>query len=238
MEVFDQANLPAFLVCWAKAIHNVPFSETQKRLLGPGIADAEAGHHGAEAEAYPGMPELGQFIISRLLACDFDVSTSNDLPELTGSRSSGAPHAFGFVYRQIFRGRPVPHVPLFINTFYPPNQPSMKRCLAFGRTIGRAVADWRGAGRIAVIGSGGLSHFVVDERLDRGFLAAIERKDFEAIGSMPECDLRAGTSELKNWAVTAAILDELGLSLGRYDYIPCYRSEAGTGNAMAFAEWH
>lgn len=237
MEVFGNANLPAFLICWAETIHNIPFSEEQKRLLGPGIADAEPGHHGSERETYPGLPDLGRFLIETLVSEDFDVCASDGLPEVPGSRSSGAPHAFGFVYRKIFRGQPVPHVPLFINTFYPPNQPSMKRCLAFGRAIGRALKAWQGAGRIAVIGSGGLSHFVIDEEIDRSFLNAIQRRDFEAVAAIPETMLRAGTSELKNWATTAAILDETGLSLSRYDYVPCYRSEAGTGNAMGFAEW-
>lgn len=237
MEVFDNANLPAFLICWAEKLHNIPFSDEQKRLLGPGIADAEPGHHGPEHETYPGLPELGRFLIEQLLTEEFDVAASNALPEIPGSRSSGAPHAFGFVYRKIFRGRLVPNVPLFLNTFYPPNQPSMKRCLAFGRAIGRAIKAWPGTERVAVIGSGGLSHFVIDEKTDRRFLDAIQRRDFDEIAAIPEPLLRAGTSELKNWATTAAILDEVGLPLSWYDYIPCYRSEAGTGAAMAFAEW-
>lgn len=237
MEVFDGKHLPAFLVCWTKTIHNIPFTEKQKHRLGPGIADAEPGHHGSEAEDYPGEPALARFIIERLLDQEFDVSTSDDLPEIPDSRSSGAPHAFGFVYRQIFRGRQVSNVPVFINTFYPPNQPSMRRCVAFGRAVGKALKDWNGSGRVAVIGSGGLSHFVIDEDLDRAFLSAIERREFDAIGAIPEKQLQSGTSELKNWATTAAILDEVGLSLRHYDYIPCYRSVAGTGNAMAFAQW-
>jgi seryl-tRNA synthetase len=28
-----------------------------------------------------------------------------------------------------------------------------------------------------------------------------------------------------------------GLGLELVDYVPCYRSEAGTGNAMAFTAW-
>jgi 3-O-methylgallate 3,4-dioxygenase len=49
--------------------------------------------------------------------------------------------------------------------------------------------------------------------------------------------MQSGTSELKNWLVTAAILEQTGLALAHHDYIPCYRSVAGTGNAMGFAEW-
>jgi 3-O-methylgallate 3,4-dioxygenase len=30
---------------------------------------------------------------------------------------------------------------------------------------------------------------------------------------------------------------ELGLTPHILDYVPCYRTEAGTGNAMAFVYW-
>jgi len=30
---------------------------------------------------------------------------------------------------------------------------------------------------------------------------------------------------------------EAGLKMKLIDYVPCYRSPAGTGNAMAFAYW-
>ena len=33
------------------------------------------------------------------------------------------------------------------------------------------------------------------------------------------------------------IVAETGLRMNVVDYVPCYRSEAGTGNAMAFAYW-
>ena len=35
----------------------------------------------------------------------------------------------------------------------------------------------------------------------------------------------------------AAIMAGCGLAMTLVDYVPCYRSEAGTGNAMAFAYW-
>jgi OH-DDVA oxygenase len=237
MEVFTGENLPAFLVCWAGAIHNIPFTHEQKRRLGPGMAEAEHGHHGPEPEIYPGMPEFGRFLVQRLSEQEFDLSSSSGLPFVATSRSSGAPHAFGFVYRRIFGGKPVPNLPVFINTFYPPNQPSLKRCAAFGRAIGAALRAWESDERIAVIGSGGLSHFVIDEALDRAFLDAIRRRDIDSITAIPETLMQSGTSELKNWLVTAAILEQTGLALAHHDYIPCYRSVAGTGNAMGFAEW-
>ena len=46
-----------------------------------------------------------------------------------------------------------------------------------------------------------------------------------------------GTSELKNWVPLAGMMAELGLPPEVIDYVPSYRSEAGTGNAMGFVVW-
>lgn len=237
MEVFAPSNQPAFLVCLATDIQNLPFTPSQKAQLGPGVAEAEWGHHGPAAESYPGLPDLGEHVVRHLLANGFDPSTATTLPEIEGSRSSGAPHAFGFVYRQIFRGRPIPNLPLFLNTFYPPNQPPMARCIAFGRAVAAAVASWPSDERVAIIGSGGLSHFVIDEALDRRFIEDVRAGDLGALASIPEEALQAGNSEMKSWAATAAAMAQAGLALERCEYIPCYRSLAGTGNAMGFATW-
>ena len=32
-------------------------------------------------------------------------------------------------------------------------------------------------------------------------------------------------------------MTDCGLDMTLLDYVPCYRSEAGTGNAMGFAYW-
>ncbi|MAG71588.1 MAG: protocatechuate 3,4-dioxygenase, partial [Acidobacteria bacterium] len=48
---------------------------------------------------------------------------------------------------------------------------------------------------------------------------------------------QSGSSEIKNYIATAGVLDGTGLKMELLDYIPCYRSEAGTGNAMVFMTW-
>ena len=37
------------------------------------------------------------------------------------------PHAYSFVYHQIMGDEPPPHVPVIMNCFYPPTQPSIER---------------------------------------------------------------------------------------------------------------
>jgi aromatic ring-opening dioxygenase catalytic subunit (LigB family) len=222
MEVFEDANIPTFLVCFGETVENIPFSEEQKKRLPPGIEIAEPNHHGKTAETYPGHPKLGRHLIETLMRHDFDVAASARLPQSLSSNISGLPHAYGFIYRRIMQENYVPAVPLFINTFYPPNQPSVRRCFALGRAVADAVESWNEDLRVAVIGSGGMSHFVVDEELDRGFLGAMQRKDADA---------------LKNWIPVAGAMNEVGLDMSLIEYQPLYRSAAGTGSGMAFASW-
>ena len=91
--------------------------------------------------------------------------------------------------------------------------------------------------RVAVFGSGGMSHFVIDEDFDRKFVAALKKKDKEYLTSIPLKDLQSGTSELKSWISLAGLLEPMKTEMHELDYVPCYRSPAGTGTANGFYWW-
>ena len=112
---------------------------------------------------------------------------------------------------------------------------SRRRCFSLGKARANAKTSWDADLRVAVIGSGGVPHFVVDEELDRAFLDAMKRKDAEALISIPPYNYRSGTSELKNWIPVAGAMKEVGLQLTIIVPQPLYRSAAGTGSGMAFA---
>jgi len=152
------------------------------------------------------------------------------------SKRKGMSHAYGFIYRRLM-DKPIPAVHICLNTFYPPNQPSAQRCVELGKAIGRAVKNYPKDLRVAVCGSGGLSHFVIDEELDQKVIEGLKTLDMEKLSALDENLLTSGSSEIKNWITTAAIISESNLKTNMLDYIPCYRSEAGTGNAMGFMTW-
>lgn len=168
---------------------------------------------------------------------DFDVFASKVLP-LGRYDNRGIPHGFGFIYQR-FMGEDsqVPFVPVFINTFWDPNPPSAKRCYNFGRALGRAIESFPEDLRVGIVASGGLSHFVVDEKLDSEFIEAMKNHDAEYLTQVPAYEMLSGASELRNWIAVAGIADETGLQVTNIDYEPCYRTEAGTGNAMGFITW-
>ena len=85
--------------------------------------------------------------------------------------------------------------------------------------------------------SGGLSHFVIDEAFDKDVLSAMQSNDEDHLSAIPNHFFRSGTSETKNWITGVGALATTDLKMNLIDYVPCYRSEAGTGNSMAFAVW-
>jgi hypothetical protein len=125
--------------------------------------------------------------------------------------------------------------PLMVNTFFPPNQPTPRRCYAIGRALRAAVESWNGGPRVAIVTSGGMSHTVIDEELDHLVLDAVAEKDRDQLYSLPGEKLLHGSSEILNWVVMAGAMETSDMTL--LDYVPCYRSPAGTGHADAFAYW-
>jgi OH-DDVA oxygenase len=236
-ELFLDDIMPALTIFHGETIWNAPATADQAAKMAPGIHEAEAGHNPPAHTDYPGHPVLAAHLIRSAMAADFDVARSTRLPEHPGHWNSGIGHAFGFVYRQIMRDRVIPNVPVIANTFFPPNQPTARRCFEFGRTVARAILAWEVPARVAIFGSGGMSHFVIDESFDRMLIDAIQRRDVAALCSVPEQTLQSGTSELKNWIAAAGAMFETDLAGGLVDYQPCYRSEAGTGTANGFMCW-
>jgi len=236
-ELFLDKLMPAFTIFNGSTLWNQPSSADQAKRHPPGVHEAEPGHSPPVYTEYPGHPELANRLISRLVADDFDVTRAAELPKNEGHWHSGIGHAFGFIYRQIMRDRVIPNVPIIANTFFPPNQPRARRNYEFGRSVGRALREWDSDARIAIFGSGGMSHFVIDEEFDQKILKALAARDAATLTSIGEDWFQSGTSELKNWIAASGVLFDTNLTGGVIDYQPCYRSEAGTGTANGFVAW-
>ena len=86
-------------------------------------------------------------------------------------------HAFSFIHRRYLQGIDLPVIPVIVNTFDPPNQPTPRRCIQLGAALRELIAAYPQELRVGVLASGGLSHFVVDEELDHDIIDAIRRKD-------------------------------------------------------------
>lgn len=230
---------PSFTVYCGDQVINRALDQEKMKSKSPGIAVAMSAYYPGEDHVYPVPRDLALAIIEQAMEDEFDVAISAT-QRTTEKGPIGIGHAVGFIYRRILGDRPVPVVPILLNTYFPPNQPTPKRCYEFGRSIGRAITNWNGANagkRVAICASGGISHFVIDEEFDTRILTAIKNRDTETIFAEPNNLFQAGTSETKNWITVAGILSETALEMNLVDYVPSCRSEAGTGCGMAFATW-
>jgi hypothetical protein len=170
-------------------------------------------------------------LIETLMDAEFDLAASARLRE-----GEGEGHAIAYVHRHVMNAAaPVPVVPVFINTYYPPSQPRPRRCYRLGQVIRLAVESFPGDARVGVLASGGLSHFLVDEDLDRAILKACADEDAEFLQRLPRNKLQGGSSEILNWVALAGAAE--GLALSWFEYVPGYRTPAGTGTGMSFATW-
>jgi len=229
-ELFLDDCIPTFSLFWGKESWDRPeFIHSDMSV--PSRAAVRWAFHGDAPEAYPGHPALGRHIVEQLMGQHFDVAQFTKQHE---SRSLG--HAFTFVRRRLMDAdRIIPMIPVLINTYLMPNQPSAARCFAFGRALANAIRTWPGTERIAVVASGGLSHFVIDTELDKTVLEGLANSDESVLSSLPREKLQMGSSEILNWIVAGGALEDLRMQL--VAYVPGYRSPAGTGVGMAFARW-
>ncbi len=171
---------------------------------------------------------LAREMLQGLMDRDFDPSWSRET-----RMEGGLGHAFGRVLEFVLPQADVAIVPVMVNTYFPP-APSARRCVALGKALGEVARKTKTAERIVFIGSGGLSHTKIDEDLDNGFIKALEAGDLDYMAGMADDVLVAGTSEIRNWMITAAAA---GAGGAMQDYVPCYRNADGVGCAMGFAYW-
>lgn len=235
-EVYSDECFGAVTVYAGASIMQVPFTPETIALMTPGTERAREGHTPPVPAVQPGDPELADGLIAALTDADFDIARSTMLPPGKYSNRS-IPHAFGFLYRRIMRDRVVPNVPIFLNTFYEPNIVRVKRCIELGVEIGKYVAGLDDGKTTAIFASGGLSHFVVDEELDQRLFDAMASGDLDALADFSEAELASGSAEIRSWITLAAAMSVLGLGMEVVDYVPAYRSEAGTGAGCAFVQW-
>jgi 3-O-methylgallate 3,4-dioxygenase len=228
-EWFSADNQPALCIYWGETVENLP---PPIERVPPLRQLSYWGFYGdGTNRSFPVDAALGKYLVETLTReHDFDVAHVRVQP-----RHGPFGHAWNFVHQRIMGERIVPIVPVMLNTYYPPNQPTPRRCHQLGRAIRQAVEAWPSGKRVGIVASGGLSHFFVDEELDRHVLQILAKKDADALSALPAAKLESGNSEIRNWITAAGALEHLQMQL--VDYVPSYRSEAGSGVGMAFAVW-
>lgn len=228
-EWFDRDDMPALAIYWGDHVENRPPSVDH---MSPSLRSAYWGIHGdGTNRSFPVDAELGGTLVHELTERGFDVHQIRRQPD----KDVPFGHAWGFVHQRIMRDAVVPIVPVMLNTYFRPNQPRPARCWDLGEAIREVIEAIPDDKKVAIVGSGGMSHFVVNEALDRQVLEYLGNNDRAGFEKMHTDDLQAGDSEMRNWIVAGGAASHLKMEV--ISYVPYYRSLAGTGCAMGFAVW-
>jgi hypothetical protein len=225
-EMFDHTNMPAIGVYYGETIGNAAATEAKGPL---DRARMRFQENGGPVE-YPCHAALARHLIDSLQNDGFDLSA---MAKTAPGKFEG--HAVSYVHRFLMENVPVPVVPVFLNAYYPPNQPSPARCHALGQAIRRAVEAFPADARVGALASGGLSHFLVDEEFDQAVIDAFRAHDGAFFRTAPLHKLKSGSSEIRNWICLAGAVGDMQLEW--VSYTPGYRTPALTGTGLCFASF-
>ena len=139
----------------------------------------------------------------------------------------------------------VPIVPLYVNVYLPP-QPTPRRCYAWGEALGEIFAAR--PERVALIASGGMSHFPGTERyaqpdydFDRRWLEALAEGRGREMAALTGEELdKSGNVEIRTWITLLGALGAVGRARGAAGEGPaevvCYEPSWHHGNAAVWWE--
>lgn len=200
-----------------------------------GVADryeiADEGYGPRPVPPVAGAPDLSEHIAGELIDDGFDLTTLSRLDVdhgLTVPLSVYCPDP-GEAW-------PCAVVPLLVNVIQYP-QPTAARCYALGRALGKAIRSFPDNRKIAVFGTGGMSHQLAGARaglinpeFDRMFLDAIEH-DPRRLAKLSREELieAAGTEgiELIMWLVMRGALSDNLIRIHETYHVPASNTAAG-----------
>lgn len=239
-ELFDNSNFPVVAVYRGPELANTGADKRTMRYLDKEKEDRPQWRRNIKdvqaidgERHYPGHPEFADALVHGLIEQGIDVAVAGTPKD--GSKN-GLGFAWGFTINRLIGGdKQIPIVPVLLNTWYPPNVPTPARCYEIGQALHVAIVGIKQDVRAAVICGGGLSHVGIDEDLDRTMLNAARIHDVDALRNLPREALFSGSCQLLNWIVLAGVADRLASKW--LEYLPVYRTAAGTGIGLAFGSW-
>lgn len=179
----------------------------------------------------PGHPGFGRHLLDTALENDFDPAISHRLT---------LDHGFCVPLWRMGLDPSLPIVPVTVNDLEAP-MPTLRRCIAWGKMLRQAIDSYPDDLRVAVLGTGGLSHSIgeptmgeIDEPFDELCIDLFKNADDDALAAGLEKALATtgnGAEEVRDWVIVHAAAGSKGFDL--IDYTPIPEVYVGCG----MAEW-
>lgn len=198
--------------------------------VAPQFQPADEGYGPRKIPVVEGHPELAWHIAESLILDEFDIAIANELPVDHGltvplSITCGQPEAW-----------PCKVIPLCVNVIQYP-QPTGNRCYNLGKAIRRAVDSFDEDIKVAIFGTGGMSHQLQGERaglvnkpFDIDFLDDLTA-NVQRLVNIPHVEYlrEAGSegAELVMWMIMRGALDDDAKEVYRHYHVPASNTGAG-----------
>lgn len=185
-----------------------------------------------------GLPVMASFEGEQALSWQLIDALVQDEFDITSCQEMQVDHAFTLPMALLWPDQawPVKVVPVCINTVQFP-LPSARRCYALGESVGRAIRGWDSDARVAVMGTGGLSHQLDGQRagfinkdFDLRFMdSLVDDPKWATQFSTHELVEKAGTQgvELLMWLATRGALGSSARCLHRNYHLPISNTASG-----------
>ena len=205
-ETFSYAALPSF-------------------ALGQGAAFDSWGEYGSPKARYRGNEAVGEAVLASMIEDGFDLVSAAEMR---------LDHAFSCPLGFLMDDPELPVLPVYVNCTVAP-LPTPVRCHAFGVSLGRALRAQPHARRIAVLGTGGLSHWVgtpqsglINQDFDAAFLRRFEAGAYDELAGWDAQrvihEAGNGAAEVRNWLVAAAAMQAAGARRVAYEPVQGWRT--------------
>jgi protocatechuate 4,5-dioxygenase, beta chain len=175
------------------------------------------GEAAGPIEPWVGLPQesfrINQPLAQHIMQHGFDNGV-----DWAVAKSITLDHSTSLPIHLCFQDKPgISAIPVLINSGVEPLI-SNRRCHQLGKQMRAAVQAWEGPERVAVLGTGGISHWVgmkdmgrVNVEWDKMIMDAVERGDAEAIIALSDDEIIResgnGGLEIKNWLVALGFID-------------------------------
>jgi protocatechuate 4,5-dioxygenase beta chain/2,3-dihydroxyphenylpropionate 1,2-dioxygenase len=214
-------NYPAFCIGIADSYVGPPTPEFERFLR-------------VETRTFPGHAALGTELLKFAYREGFDPSFSSG--DMAFDENFCVPFHFLLPGDDL-----VPLVPIIVNGVQPP-LPTRRRCYEFGRMLARAIESQTVADRVAILATGGLSHWVgapesgqINTDWDQRVMELLSQGRAEEITEWSDEEVEAagnGAEEIRTWLMLAGAVHGRKFRFHAYEPIPPWL----TGTAVASVE--
>ena len=191
---------------------------------------ADEGYGPRKVPVVEGHPELAWHLAESLILDEFDMTIANEMPVDHGltvplSIACGEPDIW-----------PCKVIPLCVNVIQYPS-PTGNRCYQLGKAIRKAVEAFPEDLKVAIFGTGGMSHQLQGERaglvnadFDTAFLDDLTQ-NVDRLVRIPHVEYlrEAGSegAELVMWMIMRGALDDDAREVYRHFHVPASNTAAG-----------